>query len=289
MNVKVVCAMSIELVATRKIQKREISPSVNRVLDAANDPQMTGRMRGLMLASLRSTQVQALRWQQQNFSVKVFVAVVVAHLAMLAGLLLLSSVEPAEPLSPEPAAMLVSLVSDPAPEPTPEIVEIIPEPKPVIKKTKPVKQVVEPTPIPEAIPEQTVQAAQPEIAMPEPVMAAAPATVAAKQEAPVVKEAPVVQEVIEPPRFGAAYLHNPAPSYPAVSRRVGEEGRVMLRVLVSKSGDAEQVQIESGSGFSRLDKAALDAVKKWRFIPAKRNNQPISAYVIVPIQFTLNS
>jgi periplasmic protein TonB len=233
--------------------------------------------------------VQALRWQQQHFSVKTFFGVIGLHAALVTGLLLLNSVESAKPLSPEPTAMLVSLVSDPAPEPAPEMVEIIPEPKPVIKKSKPVKQVVEPTPIPEVIPEQTVQAAEPEMELPEPVMAAAPAPVVAKQEAPVVKEAPVVQEVIEPPRFGAAYLHNPAPSYPVVSRRVGEEGRVMLRVLVSKSGDAEQVEIESGSGFSRLDKAALDAVKKWRFIPAKRNNQPISAYVIVPIQFTLNS
>ncbi len=184
--------------------------------------------------------------------------------------------------------MLVSLVSDPAPEPTPEVVEIIPEPKPVVKKTKPVKKVVEPTPVPEVVPEPTLVAAEPEITAPEPVMTT-PSAPVVKQEAPVVKEPPVVQEVVEPPRFGAAYLHNPAPSYPAVSRRIGEEGRVMPRVLVSKSGDAEQVEIESGSGFTRLDKAALDAVKKWRFIPAKRNNQPISAYVIVPIQFTLNS
>jgi protein TonB len=129
------------------------------------------------------------------------------------------------------------------------------------------------------------------MADPEPVASAAPAPapVVAKQEAPVVQEVPEVKEIIEPPRFGAAYLHNPPPDYPPLSRRVGEEGRVMLRVLVTKDGDAERVEIESGSGSSRLDKAALEAVKKWRFIPAKRNNQPISAYVIVPIQFTLNS
>jgi periplasmic protein TonB len=280
--------MSIELGAKRKIYKREISPSVDRVLDAANDSQMTGRVPGLVLAYVRRTQPQGLRWQPQ-FSAKTFIGVVCLHLALLAGLLLLNSVQPAQPLSSEPAAMMVSLVNDPAPEPAAEIVEIIPTPKPVIKKTKPIKQVVQPTPIPESIPEPTLQAAEPEIMMPEPVMANAPAPVVAKQEAPIMKELPINQEVIEPPRFGAAYLHNPAPTYPAVSRRVGEEGRVMLRVLVSKNGDAEQVEIESGSGFSRLDRAASDAVKKWRFIPAKRNNQPISAYVIVPIQFTLNS
>lgn len=278
--------MSIKL-ATTKVQKREISPSVNHVLDAANDPQMM-RARGLKMPGLHSAQLKELHWQQQRFSIRVLVAVITVHVALIAGILLMSAMQPVKPLAPEPAAMMVSLVSDPAPEPTPEVVEIIPQPQPVIKKAKPVKQVVEPAVLPKVVPEQPVQTTEAEIAIPEPVMATAPA-VAAKQEAPVVQEPPVVQEVVEPPRFGAAYLHNPAPSYPSISRRVGEEGRVMLRVLVSKNGDAEQVDIEASSGFSRLDQAALEAVKKWRFIPAKRNNQPISAYVIVPIQFTLNS
>jgi protein TonB len=64
---------------------------------------------------------------------------------------------------------------------------------------------------------------------------------------------------------------------------------VLLRVLVSEKGDAANVEVDSGSGSERLDQAALNAVKKWRFIPAKRNNQPISAYVIVPIKFSLQS
>lgn len=92
---------------------------------------------------------------------------------------------------------------------------------------------------------------------------------------------------IEPPRFGAAYLNNPAPEYPATSRRLSEQGIVLLRVLVSLSGQAESVQIENSSGCSRLDQAALKAVKLWSFIPAKRNNQPLSAYVLVPVRFSL--
>lgn len=280
--------MSIELAATKRILKRDITPQADRVRDAANDAMISGKLRSLNLPCLHRGNLKNLNWQHQAFSLKAFAIVVAIHAAVLAGLAMLSPIEPAKTAVPEPAAMLVSLVNDPAPEPTPEVVDIIPEPKPVVKKTKPVKKVVEPTPVPEVVPEPTLMATEPEIAMPEPVMASAPAPTA-KQEPQVVKEPPVVQEVFEPPRFGAAYLYNPAPSYPSVSRRVGEEGRVMLRVLVSKNGDAEQVEIESGSGFTRLDKAALDAVKKWRFIPAKRNNQPISAYVIVPIQFTLNS
>ena len=92
---------------------------------------------------------------------------------------------------------------------------------------------------------------------------------------------------IEPPKFGAAYLNNPAPDYPAASRRFSEQGIVLLRVLVSLSGQAESVQIENSSGYSRLDQAAIKAVKLWSFIPAKRNNQPLSAYVLVPVNFSL--
>ncbi|CAG0992810.1 hypothetical protein MTYP_02375 [Methylophilaceae bacterium] len=225
-----------------------------------------------------------------SFSAGVLTLVIIAHALVLFGLLLLNPLENAEIQVPEPAAMMVSLVSEPAPDPVPELVEIVPapEPKPVVKKQKPVKKVVEPTPIPE----QAEAAPEPVIPSSEPVAAAepAPAVQAEPVPAPVVakEEEPVVADIIEPPKFGAAYLHNPPPTYPPLSRRIGEEGRVMLRVLVTRNGDAAHVEIETGSGSSRLDKAALDAVKKWRFIPAKRNNQPISAYVIVPIQFTLN-
>jgi protein TonB len=96
------------------------------------------------------------------------------------------------------------------------------------------------------------------------------------------------EPVIEPPKFGAAYLHNPAPDYPSMSRRAREQGRVLLKVTVSTKGDAEDVQLDTSSGFSRLDDAAIDAVKKWQFVPAKRNNQAIRASVLVPVKFSLD-
>ena len=95
-------------------------------------------------------------------------------------------------------------------------------------------------------------------------------------------------QVIESPKFGAAYLQNPAPEYPPLARRKGEQGRVLLQVLVSETGKAEKVQIDTGSGYSSLDQAALEAVRKWSFIPAKKGNMPVSAYVIVPVRFSLN-
>ena len=118
-----------------------------------------------------------------------------------------------------------------------------------------------------------------------PVKAELPAHVA---EAPAKVEA-VAEPVVEPPKFGAAYLNNPAPAYPSVSRRFGEQGRVLLRVLVSENGLAQSVQLDSSSGYEKLDRAAMEAVKKWSFIPARRSNQPVSAYVLVPIKFSLNS
>lgn len=94
---------------------------------------------------------------------------------------------------------------------------------------------------------------------------------------------------VEPPKYGAAYLNNPAPEYPALARRKGEQGRVLLKVLVSETGLAQKVQIDTSSGYNSLDQSAVEAVKKWSFIPARRSNQAVSAYVLVPIKFSLNS
>ena len=96
------------------------------------------------------------------------------------------------------------------------------------------------------------------------------------------------EDVTEPPMFGVAYLNNPKPQYPSLSRRAGEEGRILLKVLVNANGEPESVVISVSSGFDRLDAAALAAVQQWRFVPAKRNNEAISAYVTVPISFKLN-
>jgi protein TonB len=89
------------------------------------------------------------------------------------------------------------------------------------------------------------------------------------------------------PRFDAAYLQNPPPAYPALARRMHEQGRVLLRVLVTAEGLAERVELKTGSGAERLDRAALDAVKRWRFIPARQGEQAVSAWVVVPISFSL--
>jgi len=90
-----------------------------------------------------------------------------------------------------------------------------------------------------------------------------------------------------PARFEAAYLRNPAPVYPQESRRRGEEGRTLLRVRVLADGSPEEVHLHLGSGFERLDQAAIDAVRRWKFVPAQQGGSAIAAWVIVPIQFSL--
>ena len=88
-------------------------------------------------------------------------------------------------------------------------------------------------------------------------------------------------------RFDADYLHNPAPPYPPQSRRMSEEGRVILRVEVSAEGRAENVEIKTSSGSARLDESALRTVRSWRFIPAKRGETAVDSWVLVPIIFKL--
>jgi protein TonB len=90
------------------------------------------------------------------------------------------------------------------------------------------------------------------------------------------------------PQYSAAYLNNPRPDYPIMSRRLGEEGKVVLSVFVGTNGRPEKVELKSSSGFDRLDQAARDAVSQWQFIPARRGDEPVAAWVFVPVPFRLN-
>lgn len=87
-------------------------------------------------------------------------------------------------------------------------------------------------------------------------------------------------------RLDADYLNNPRPAYPTLSRRLGEEGRVMLRVLVRADGTPAEITVYASSGYARLDEAALDAVRRWRFT-VRRGGAAVAAPVLVPISFTL--
>ena len=136
--------------------------------------------------------------------------------------------------------------------------------------------------------------AQPVLTLPDPPQAedvSVPAdTPAATPPAPAAP-APQIASIAPPmpATFSAAYLRNPAPRYPLAARRAGEQGTVTLKVLVASDGLPQRVEVEKTSGSSRLDAAALDAVKRWRFVPARRGSTPIESWVLVPVVFRLEN
>jgi len=202
-------------------------------------------------------------------SQRIGIAVAVA-LHAAAGTALLAY-EPARSALLAVAPIMVSLVTPPQPavkaEPTP------PRPKPVIQpRPKP------PEPLP-------IITAPVETPSPSPIVVPPPPPPPPPDPAPVVVAPP--PPVITAPIFAADYLENPAPTYPSLSRRNGEQGRVILRVLVNPVGRADHVEIRTSSGHPRLDEAARDTVRRWRFVPAKRGDDPISAWVLIPISFRL--
>lgn len=135
-----------------------------------------------------------------------------------------------------------------------------------------------------SLPANAPATASPEAAT-SPTASPAVSQAASPSTAPAASQ-PALQPT-SPPIFNAAYLRNPAPAYPATSRRYGEAGRVLLRVRVLPSGQPDEVVLQQSCGHDRLDAAALDAVRRWRFVPARQGEQAIAAWVVVPIQFSL--
>lgn len=256
-----------------------------------------------------------------RFSRLTFVGVVLAH-AGVAGALLawsfhlrpaeqpplvvtLMSAPPEPDVLPAPMPMASEPVVRPEPkqhvEPTPEpkVVKSQPVPQPV-PETRPVEPepAVEPPPPPVPEPPKPVaDVPTPPAPAPQPeVVAAAPADV---PRAPPPPPRPV--PVAEPPTqvtsttdsdvsaqaWKADYLRNPKPVYPNASRRLGERGIVLLRVLVTAAGEPAKVDLKKTSGYARLDESAVEAVRNWKFVPARLGDKPVEAWVVVPIEFSL--
>ena len=92
---------------------------------------------------------------------------------------------------------------------------------------------------------------------------------------------------VELPSSDAQYLQNPKPTYPPTSRRLGEQGTVLVQVLIGVDGNAQKAEIKKSSGFLRLDQAALATVLKWRYVPGKRAGVAEAMWFTVPISFAL--
>ncbi len=83
------------------------------------------------------------------------------------------------------------------------------------------------------------------------------------------------------------YDGNPKPPYPRIARRRGYEGVVVLKVEILPNGRVGELRVKRSSGHHTLDKSALNTVKKWTFIPAKRGEDPIRIWAEIPIKFEL--
>lgn len=192
--------------------------------------------------------------------------------------------QPGTPPGPAPLRIDVRTIELPAKRPQ----DIS---RPVVRPPKPLPQAAERPAVrrPASVPTSTPAVP----AVPDAAPAAAPASfdAAPPQAAPAREEAPPepAPVALTAARFDVGYLHNPAPVFPPLSRKLREEGKVQLLVQVSAKGEADSVQLKQGSGYSRLDEAAMTAVRKWRFIPARRGNEPVASSVVVPLVFRLDS
>lgn len=83
------------------------------------------------------------------------------------------------------------------------------------------------------------------------------------------------------------YLHHPAPAYPRLARKRRYEGTVILEVLVNQEGRVSELSVFKSSGFAVLDRAALKAVKKWRFEPGRKGVEKAAQWVNIPVRFKL--
>lgn len=172
-----------------------------------------------------------------------------------------------------PAEVLTQFIEPPAPK-----VEPVPPKPPEPVKKQVVKTPVQP-PMPLAVPDPTPSPNAPVgVVTPTPPAPVAPAPAPA---------APAAAPAMQLPSSDANYLQNPKPPYPPMSRRLNEQGKSVIRVLIGIDGQPQKAEIAKSSGYDRLDQAAMTTVMRWRYVPGKRNGAPEEMWFNVPINWVL--
>jgi len=194
----------------------------------------------------------------------------------------------------EAVTLFVNFINPPPPQPTPRVVP--PPPKPV-KRAPPTTPPKPPhyhlaAEAPVASPQEAVEPLPP----PEPVVEPPPLAAPAPLPSPPAPPAPPAPPPAPPKPAGPVTLaaelavrcpERKPPVYPPMSRRLGETGKVVLRVELDETGHVSTAQVASSSGSARLDAAALAAVKSWRCTPAQRDGQAVRSVATQPFNFTL--
>ncbi len=178
-----------------------------------------------------------------------------------------------------PAQILVEMITPAEDKPEP------PPPAPKLVKTK-LTPVTPPAPLAVATPTP-----QPTELAPAQVEPSPPVTVSQKvaSNATAIASTAVAPSPpkMELPSSDADYLNNPKPPYPPLSKRMGEQGKVVIRTLIGVDGMAQEASIHKSSGFDRLDQAALTTARKWRYVPGKRAGVAEAMWFNVPFTFVL--
>lgn len=170
------------------------------------------------------------------------------------------------------------------------------QPPPPVQKPeppKPLPQPVKPRPVEKPQPQQLV--AQAPVQAPTEYVAPPPPPQPVVTEAPPVAKAAVVaaavpalvKPLVMESELSVACPNREPPVYPAVSRRRGETGTVILKVELDERGHVADARVQSSSGQARLDEAALSAVRNWRCTPPQRNGQAVRAIALQPFNFVL--
>lgn len=184
-----------------------------------------------------------------------------------------------------PVQVLSEFITPPTPQVAPP-----PPPKAPVVPPRPVQPHAvtppRPNPLPPAPQPLAVANAAPSAQAPVGVLTPQPPAppVAAPVTTAPVAPAPVKVDL---PSTNADYLNNPKPVYPLLSKRAGEQGRVLVHVLIGADGLPQRADITSSSGFERLDQAALATVLRWRYVPGKRAGVAEAMWFNVPINFVL--
>ena len=227
------------------------------------------------LAATIAPQTSMAIFRPDRTSLAGFGIVIALHAAVI---LLLFNYAPAREALRSLSPLMVELIkpaAPPAPKPAPRV-DTPPKPLPVKRVLPQVQPQILAAQAPSAPVAEAPVTPEPRPALP----------IEARPAPPVAPAAPLP---VVPPSFNVDYLDNPAPAYPSIARRMGEQGRVLLRVYVEASGLPASVEVRTSSGSERLDAAALEAVRRWKFVPARQGERAVAAYVVVPIVFSLRS
>ena len=210
------------------------------------------------------------------------VLVVVLHL------LVLSLVNRSSPVTVTPAVtrtIYASVIHQPAPAPAAPAAPTPPsEPSPPVAPPAPAPEAVHPVARPKPVAKP--HAVQRPVT---PVVKSDPAPAPPAATAPVVAPTPAPPPQPKTITRGVEYVHEPEPDYPDSAREEGNEGTVILRVLVDIHGKPGAVDIVRSSGFGSLDEAGKTAVRGALFKPYLEDGHAVSVYVIVPLRFQLDS